>query len=55
MVELAAEQGTAEGPVQTLRSVMHEAEAQGLIDLKLWGHHLQGPAGRCKHFGVRLP
>lgn len=45
MCEIPGENGTfVEGPVQTLRSVMHEAEANGLVDLKLWGHHLQRPA-----------
>lgn len=43
--EIPGENGAInDGPVQTLRSVMHEAEANGLVDLKLWGHHLQRPA-----------
>ena len=44
MCEIPGENGTvSEGPVQTLRSVMHEAESNGVVDLKLWGHHFQRP------------
>ena len=44
MCELPGENGAvSEGPVQTLRSVMHEAEANGIVDLKLRGHHFQRP------------
>lgn len=42
--EVPVESGTVEGPVQSVRSVMHEAESNGLVDLRMWGHHLQRPA-----------